>query len=337
MHISVEPRMRRRTILLSSAAAMLLPATHRLSAQEPDPNAPYPARPVRIIAPVQPGGGLDMVARVMAERLHKALGTVFIVENQSGAGGSIAAQTVARATPDGYTLMLGYVATHGTSPAVRKLPYDAIKDFTAIGMIGGTPNVFVIHPSLQVKTLGAFITYAKKNPGRLSYGSAGAGSLTHLAMEQFKQAADFFSLHIPYRGIAPAFTDLIAGHTHHMFPGLAAALPHIRAGKVIPLAVTGRSRHRLLPDTPTMQELGFSGFDGVQWYGIVGPAGMPKPIVEMLNNEINRQTALPEVNERLSAEAIEPIRLTPAQFTQFIRDDIARWTKLANERKIQID
>jgi tripartite-type tricarboxylate transporter receptor subunit TctC len=167
----------------------------------------------------------------------------FVVDNQAGGGGVIACQATARAAPDGYTLLQGYVATHGTSPATRKVPYDAVKDYTAIGMIGATPNVLVVNAALPVKTLKEFVEYVKKNPGRLSYGSAGQGSLTHLTMELFKQQIDSFMVHIPYRGIAPAFTDLIGGQTQAMFPGLAAAVPHIKSGRVRPLAVTGLQRH----------------------------------------------------------------------------------------------
>src|SRR6185369_5180355 len=211
----------------------------------------YPARTVKIIAPVQPGGGVDLVARTMADRFTKELGQTFIVENQSGGGGAIASQTVARAAPDGYTLMLGYVGTHGTNPAVRKLPYDAVRDFTPIAMVGGTPNVLVVNPSVPAKTLQEVIDHTKKT--QTSYGSAGTGTLTHLAMEQLKQAAGFDSVHVPYRGIGPALTDTIGGQTQMMMPGLAAALPHIKAGKVRPIAVTGLKRHPLLPDVPTFE------------------------------------------------------------------------------------
>ncbi len=323
--------MHRRTLLIGSlCAGVTAPEWARAQAI-------YPNKTVRIIAPVQPGGGVDLVGRTVADRLTRALGQSFIVENQSGGGGVIAAQTVARAAPDGYTLMVGYVGTHGTNPAVRKVPYDAINDFTAIAMVGGTPNVLVVHPSVPVNTLQEFIGFARRNPGKLNYGSAGPGTLTHLAMEQFKLAAGFFVVHIPYRGIGPAFADLLGGQTQAMFPGLAAAIPHIRAQKVRPLAVTGTRRHPLLPDVPTFEELGYRGFDGVQWYGIVGPAKLPEAITRRLNDEINKALATPELRERLAGEALEPMPMTPAQFAQYIRDDIARWSKLTRERKIEID
>ena len=297
----------------------------------------YPTKPVKIIAPVQPGGGVDLVARQVAERLQKSLGQTFVVENQSGGGGIVASQAVARAAPDGYTLMVGYVGTHGTNPAVRKLPYDALKDFTAIGMVGGTPNVLVVPSSLPVKTLQEFIAYAKANKGRLSYGSAGQGTLTHLAMEQFKVANDLDITHAAYRGIGPALTDLLGGQTQASFPGLAAALPHIKAGKLRPLAVTGTKRHPLLPDVPTFEELGYKDFDGVQWYGIVGPAKLPPAIVATLNTEMNKMLADPAFAERLAGEALQTMPMTPAQMTQYMRDDIAKWTKVAKDRNIELN
>ncbi len=298
--------------------------------------APYPNRTIRIIAPVQPGGGVDLVARTVADRLGRALGQPVVVENQSGGGGVVGSLATARAAPDGYTLMVGYVGTHGTNPAVRKLPYDAVRDFTPVAMVGGTPNVLVVPPALPVATLQEFVAYAKANPGKLSYGSSGPGTLTHLAMEQFKVGVGFDMTHVAYRGIGPAITDILGGQTQALFPGLAAALPHIKAGKMRPLAVTGRARHPLLPDVPTFDELGYKGFDGVQWYGIVGPANLPAPIVMRLNDEINRMLATPELRERLSGEALEPMPMSPEQFGQYMRDDIARWSKLAKDRGIEL-
>jgi tripartite-type tricarboxylate transporter receptor subunit TctC len=297
----------------------------------------WPGKPIKIIAPVQPGGGVDLVARTIADRLGKALGQSIIVDNQSGGGGVVGSMATVRAAPDGYTLMVGYVGTHGTNPAVRKLPYDAVKDFTPIAMIGGTPNVLVVPPSLPVGSLKEFIAYVKANPGKLSYGSSGPGTLTHLSMEQLKVAADLDIVHVPYRGIGPAITDILGGQTQALFPGLAAALPHIRAGKMKPLAVTGTKRHPLLPDVPTFEELGYRGFDGVQWYGIVGPANLPAPIVKTLNEEINKLLASPDLRERLSSEALEPMPMTPVEFGRYMRDDIARWSKLAKDRNIQIN
>jgi tripartite-type tricarboxylate transporter receptor subunit TctC len=298
--------------------------------------APYPSKTIRIIAPVQPGGGVDLVGRTIADRLGRVVGQSIIVENQSGGGGIVGSLATARAAPDGYTLMVGYVGTHGTNPAVRKLPYDAIRDFTAVAMVGGTPNVLVVPPSVPAKTLAEFIAYVKASPGKLSYGSAGQGTLTHLAMEQLKVEAGLDMAHVAYRGIGPAITDVLGGQTQALFPGLAAGLPHIKAGKMRPIAVTGPKRHPLLPDVPTFEEAGFKGFDGVQWYGIVGPAALPAPIVKQLNDEINKLLANPELRDRLAGEALEPMPMSPEQFAQYIRDDIARWTKVAKERGIEL-
>ena len=321
--------MKRRTLLQAAPALIYAPGLALAQAA-------YPSKPIRYIVPVAAGGGADMVGRTVTERWGNQLKQSFIVDNQGGGGGVIASQATARAAPDGYTLMQGYVATHGTSPATRKVPYDPIKDFTPIAMIGATPNVLVVNSALPVTTVKEFIDYVKKNPGRVSYGSAGQGSLTHLTMELFKQQINSFMVHIPYRGVAPAFTDLIGGQTQAMFPGLAAAVPHIRSGRVRPLAVTGLQRHPQFKDLPTLDESGFKGFDAQQWYGVVGPAGMPAAIVKQLNDTLATVLAAPDLREKLSVEAIETMVMSPEQFAAFIKTDIARWTKLAKERKIEL-
>ena len=318
-----------RRLILQTAASLALPLAARAQS--------YPSKPIRYIVPVAAGGGNDMIARVVTERWGKAIGQTFVVENQGGGGGVIASVATAHAAPDGYTLMQGYVATHGTTPATRRVPYDAVKDFTPIGMIGGTPNVLVVNAGVPVKTLAEFIAYAKKNPGKLTYGSAGQGSLTHLTMELFKQEIGAYMLHIPYRGIAPAFTDLIGGQTQAMFPGLAAALPHLRSGRVRALAVTGHLRSPQIKDVPTLEESGFKGFDAMQWYGSVGPAGLADDVVRRLNETQVAVLRDPELRERLSVEAVEPLPMTPEQFGQFIRADIQRWTALAKAKNIHLD
>ena len=322
---------RRRRVVHAVAIGFLAFAAHAV-AQEA-----WPSKSLRIIAPVQPGGGVDLVARTIAERLTTSLGQSVVVENQSGGGGIVGSLATARAAPDGYTLMVGYVGTHGTNPAVRKLPYDAVKDFTPIAMVGGTPNVLIVPTTVPSTNLREFVAWAKANPKELAYGSAGPGTLTHLAMEQFKIEAGLPDMtHIAYRGIGPAFTDILGGRTQAMLPGLAAALPHIKAGKVKALAVTGVRRHALLPDVPTLEEAGFSGFDGVQWYGIVGPANLPAPVVERLNGEINKALATPELRARLAGEALDPMPMSPAEFGRYMQDDIAKWAKLAKARDIHL-
>jgi tripartite-type tricarboxylate transporter receptor subunit TctC len=322
---------------VATIAAALFAASAVMLAAPASAQSDYPNKTIKIIAPVQPGGGVDLVARTIADRLGRALGQSIIVDNQSGGGGVVASMSTARAAPDGYTLMVGYVGTHGTNPAVRKLPYDAIKDFTPIAMVGGTPNILIVPTSVPVSTLKEFVAYVRANPGKVSYGSSGPGTLTHLAMEQFKLAADLDMIHVPYRGIGPAITDILGGQTQALFPGLAAALPHIKAGNMKPLAITGAKRHPLLPDVPTFEELGYKGFDGVQWYGIIGPAKMPAPIVRRLNEEINKLLANPDLRERLSSEALEPMPMSPEQFGQYMRDDIDKWSRLAKARHIEIN
>jgi tripartite-type tricarboxylate transporter receptor subunit TctC len=322
--------MKRRTLLQSASALAMSGAP---AWAEPG----FPSKTLRYIVPVAAGGGSDMVGRTVTERWSRLLKQSFVVDNIGGGGGVLACQATLRAPADGYTLLQGYVATHGTSPATRTLPYDAIKDFTPVGMIGGTPNVLVVNASLPVKNLKEFLDYVKKNPGRLSYGSAGQGSLTHLTMELFKQQIGSFMVHIPYRGVAPAFTDLIGGQTQAMFPGLAAAMPHIRSGRVRPLAVTGQNRHALLKDTPTLDESGFKGFDAQQWYGVVGPAGLPGDVLKTLNETLNLTLQASDMAEKLSVEAIEPHAMSPEAFGKFIKADIARWNQLAKERNIQLE
>jgi tripartite-type tricarboxylate transporter receptor subunit TctC len=321
--------MRRRQLLTAAAAAVAAPGLVRAQT--------WPGRPIRYIVPVAAGGGNDMIARVVSERWGQELGQTFVVENLGGGGGVIACTTTARAAPDGYTLLQGYVATHGTTPATRRVSYDAIKDFTPIGMIGATPNVLAVNAEVPATNVREFVDWVKRNPGKVSYGSAGPGSLTHLTMELFKQETGAFMVHIPYRGIAPAITDLLGGQTQAMFPGLAAALPHLRSGRMRALAVTGKQRNAQLKDVPTMEEIGFKGFDAMQWYGSVGPAGIPGDIVQRLNETQVAVLKAPDLADKLAGEAVEPWPMTPEQFGQYIRTEIARWSALAKARNIRLD
>ncbi len=321
--------MNRRHLLQAASAAFFLPGITRAQS--------YPVKPIRYIVPVAAGGGNDMIARVVTERWGRLLGQNFLVDNQSGGGGVVACQATARAAPDGYTLMQGYVATHGTTPATRRVSYDAIKDFTPIGMIGATPNVLAINDTVPAKNVNEFIDYIKRNPGKVNYGSAGAGSLTHMTMELFKQETGALMLHIPYRGIAPAINDLLGGQTQAMFPGLAAALPHLRSGRMRALAVTGKQRSPQLKDIPTMEEIGFKGFDAMQWYGSVGPAGMSAAVVQRLNEAQVAVLKLPDLADKLAGEAVEPWPMSPEQFGQYIRSEVERWTALAKARGIRLE
>jgi tripartite-type tricarboxylate transporter receptor subunit TctC len=321
----------KRRALLQAAPALALAPWSAACAQG------FPEKPIRYIVPVAPGGGSDMVGRTVTERWARALNATFVVDNQSGGGGVVACQATMRAAPDGYTLMQGYVATHGTSPATRKLPYDAIKDFTPIGMIGATPNVLVVDANLPVKNFKEFVAWLNAHKGKVSYGSAGSGSLTHLTMELLKLQLHVPMVHIPYRGIAPAITDVIGGQTQAMFPGLAAALPHIRSGRLRPLGVTGKHRAEQLKDIPTLEELGLKNFDAMQWYGVVGPANMPREVVSRVNLSLAQVLSAPDLREKLSSEAIEPQAMSSEAFGKYIQADIARWTALVKAQNLQIE
>ena len=313
-----------------SVAGMAIPAL--LRAQET-----FPSRPISYIVPVAAGGGSDYVARATTSLWGKAVGATFVVENLSGGGGVIACQKTKRSAPDGYTLMQGYVATLGTSPATRKLPYDPIKDFTPVAMIGGTPNVLLVDASLPVKNFKDFVAFMKAGKHH-NYGSAGSGTLSHLLMEMLKVQVGIAPVHVSYKGIAPAINDLLGGHTQAMFPGLAAAVPHLSGGKARAIAVTGPTRTARFPDIPTFKELGIDGFEDVlQWYGVSGPAGMDAATVALLNKTLNTVLANPALEKLLEVEAIVPMPLSPAEFDAYVRKDLARWRELARTQNIRLD
>ena len=326
-------KIERRQGLITICAALACAAIPHLANAQTE----WPAKPIRFIVPVAPGGTADMLARTLGERLGRAFGQTFVVDNVSGGGGIIATQTTARAAPDGHTLMLSYSATHSTNPAVRKLPYDAINDFTPVAMIGGTPNVLVVNQGVPANSVKELIALLKANPAKYSYGSAGQGTLTHLAMEQFKETTQTFMVHVPYRGGSPMMADLLGGQTHTALPSLSTALPHIRSNRIRALAVTSARRHPALPDVPTLEEVGLKGFNSVQWYGIHGPANMPRPLVQRINEELNRQVNAPELNEKLSHEAINLMPMTPEQFGQYVKSDMAQWVQLVKTRKLTMD
>ncbi len=298
------------------------------------PQDVYPNHPVKIIAPQATGGGVDIVGRFMAEQLHKELKQTFIIDNQAGAGGSIAGKMTIIAPPDGYTLMIGYVATHATTPAVKKNIYDPIKDFTSIAMFGGTPNILVVSKDVPVSNLKEFITYAKANPSKVNYGTSGIGTLNHLLMEQFKFDSGVKSMMVPYRSIGQAFTDSMSGQIQVIFPGLSAAMPHIRSGAFKPLAVTGEQRSPLLPNVPTFKESSFNGFDGLTWYGLVGPAKLPDAIVQKINKAVNTSLERPEVKRFFAEQALKPMPMTPKQFENYITQEVDHWSKIAKASNI---
>jgi tripartite-type tricarboxylate transporter receptor subunit TctC len=322
--------MKRRHLLQAAGATLAVPQLALAQS--------YPAKAMRYIVPVAAGGGSDMIARVVTERWGKALGQGFVVDNQSGGGGVVACQLTARAPADGYTLLQGYVATHGTTPATRRVNYDAVTDFTPIGMIGATPNVLAINANVPARDIKEFIDYVKRQPGKLSYGSAGQGSLTHLTMELLKQETGMFLLHIPYRGIAPAINDLLGGQTQAIFPGLAAALPHLRSGRMRALAVTGRQRSPQLKDVPTMEEVGFKGFDAMQWYGMFLPAGTPPAVSKAVYDAVRTAMEQPSVKAALAREGTEvSLSSSPADFSKFLVEDNKFWVNLVKSANVKVD
>lgn len=322
---------RRRAVLAAMASgASSLGAFHGLTYAQAFPN-----RPIKLLVPVAAGGGTDLVARVVADALSRSMGQSWVVNNQSGAGGQIASQATASAAADGYNLMVGYVSTHGTLPAVRKLPYDTQKDFSYIGMIGGAPNVLVSNQASGPQTFQQFLTNVRANPGKASFGSAGAGTITHLVFERLKAATKTFVVHVPYRGIAPVMTDLLANQIQFAMPGLAGAFNHIRSGKVTALAVTGPRRHPLLPEVPTLKELGLPDFEAVQWVGIMGPAGMPADVSQKLTASLNEVLKQKTLAEKLTSEGIELMPMSVEAFRSYVAADFVRWRDVVKNRDIK--
>jgi tripartite-type tricarboxylate transporter receptor subunit TctC len=289
----------------------------------------WPTRPVRIICPY-PGGPVDLSSRVIAQKLQEALGQPVIVELRPGAGGVIAAESVAKAVPDGYTLLMGAIATHAINPSLmRSLPYDAIRDFRHISLVVQVPNVLIVNNDLPARNVAELIALAKSKPGRLDFGSGSTGSTGHLAGELFKQMTGTFMLHIPYKSSSPAVLDLLSGRLHLMFDNLASSLPNIKAGKVRALAVTTKKRTDFLPELPTLDESGLKGFDMTTWWGIMAPAKTPPEVVARLSAEIQKALDMPDTKERLRTMGSEtPTVRTPEGFTAFVESEKALYARL---------
>ena len=289
----------------------------------------YPSKAIRYVVPFPAGGPLDIVARAIGQDLNKAWNQPVIIDNRPGAGGNIGADYVAKAAPDGYTILMGAVSTHAINPTLySKLPYDPIKDFAPVTLITSVPNVLVVHPSLPVKTVKDLIALAKARPGQLNFASGSTGSAGHLAGELFNSMAGVQMTHIPYKGAAPAVIDLIAGHVSLMFDNLASALPNIKAQRVRAIAVTTLTRSPLLPNVPTISESGLKGFDVSTWFGIFAPAGTPPELVNKLNVEVVRILHTNEMRERLAALGAEPAGNKPDEFLAFIKAEIPKYAKV---------
>ena len=317
-----------------------LAATDVMAAQASKAGAveSYPTRPVRIIVPFPPGGGVDIVNRILTSRLHEALGQQVIVENRPGAGGNVGADIAARATPDGYTMFACGVASHGVSPAIyKKLPYDAIRDFAPVTMIGTTPNVLVVNPNVPAKTLGDFVAYAKSGGGKLTYASSGVGTSPQMTMELFKMVSGINLIHVAYKGGAPALQDVMAGHVPGMFGNLSEQIAMIKAGRTRALAVSSLKRHPQLPDVPTVAESGYPGFEVTAWYASCVPAAVPKPVIARLNAGIVKTLAIPEIRERYAQNSIEVMPGPPEELGAYIRNEIAKWKKVVQATGIQLE
>jgi tripartite-type tricarboxylate transporter receptor subunit TctC len=294
----------------------------------------YPTRSVRMIVPFAPGGGSDIIARVLAPHMSGLLGQQVIIDNRPGAGTIIGAEIAAKAPPDGYTLFLGITGTMAINPSMyRKLPYDPVRDFAAVGLVGTGPNVLVVHPALPARSIRELIAVAKAHPGKLSYASAGTGGAPHLAGELFKSMAGIDMVHIPYKGAAPATTDLLAGQVQVMFAGMGAALPFIKSGRLRALGVAGAKRSRALPDVPTIGEY-LQGFEASTWFGVFAPAATPRTVITRLNADLAKIVALPEVERQLAGQGYEPLTSTPEELAAYIRSEIAKWAKVIRDAKI---
>lgn len=318
----------RRTLLAAAALALPLLA----SAQ-----AAYPTKPVRLIVPFAAGGTTDIVARLLADKMGPILGTTVVVENKAGAGGTIGIDAVAKAAPDGYTLGMATVSTHGANPAVyTKLPYDAVKDFQPITNVMSVPSVFVVNPKVPAKSMKEFIALAKKEPGKYTFASPGNGSLGHVNIEQFMDLAGIQLMHVPYKGAGQAATDALAGVVDAMTDNLPSTLPNVKAGRLRALAVLSPQRSSALPDVPTYKELGFEAMSEGGWFGLVAPAGTPPAVVAKLNEAAHKAMQDPEFKKRTAEVSGIPMANTPEQFAQQIRAMLDKYARIAKQANIKL-
>jgi tripartite-type tricarboxylate transporter receptor subunit TctC len=317
-HESVDDMLR----MLAIAAALAVGATSAAHAQQ------YPAKPVRIIVPYTPGGGVDIMARLAAARMSERMGAQFLVENRAGGGTIIGTEAVARAAPDGYTLLFTNPALTASPALNDKLPFDPVQSFTPVGMFGASYNVLVVHPSLPVKSVKELVALAKAKPGQLNYASAGTGSAIHLAMELFESTAGIELVHIAYKGAAPAINDVLGGNVTIMFATPPSAGEYMRAGRLRALGVSSTKRLAVLPNVPTIAESGYPGFEVTNWYAMVAPAGTSREIVTRLNTELNAMLALPDMRERIAALGNEPNGSTPRELEERIPREVGVWQKV---------
>ena len=327
-----------RTRFLHAVLGMAVAACALVSPAGAQAPATYPSRPVRLVVPFPPGGPLDIIGRTIAQKLGDAWGQSVVVDNRPGAGGNIGAELVAKAAPDGYTILMGALSTHAVNPSLyAKMPYDAVKDFAPITLVAITPNVLVVNASLPVNSAKEFVAYAKANSGKLAFGSGSNGSAGHLAGELFKVETATDIIHVPYKGGAPATQALLAGDTQFMFDNLANATPQVKAGKLKALAVTTAQRSKLAPELPTMAEAGLTGFDISTWFGLLAPAGTPQDVIAKWNAEVTKILNSPELRERLTAQGAEPAPTTPGEFAVFIQSEIPKYARIVKISGAKVD
>jgi tripartite-type tricarboxylate transporter receptor subunit TctC len=297
----------------------------------------FPARPIRIIVPFPPGGGTDVVARTVAPRMSEILGQPIVVENRAGAGGNIGTEFVARAAPDGYTLLVASAATAINTTLAKNLSWDLLKDFAPVVLLVHNQSLLVVHPSVPVTSVKELIVMAQAKPGQVTYASYGNGSSAHLIAELFKMTAGVDLLHVPYKGAAPAVNDLVGGQVNVIFADVAAILPHVKSGKARALGIGSAKRFEGLPEVPTIAEAGVPGFEAGGFLGLVAPAGTPPAAIEMLNGAAVKALAAPEVRERLMALASPPVGDTPAEFGRFLREQVEKWARVIRAGNIKAD
>jgi tripartite-type tricarboxylate transporter receptor subunit TctC len=297
---------------------------------------PYPSKPVRIIVPFAPGGGSDLAGRLVAAKLTERMGGQFIVENRPGAGSNLGAEIAVKSPPDGYTLLL-ISASYTVNPSVYKLSFDPMNDITPVIQISGGPYVVAVHPSVPANTLAEFVALVKKQPDKYAYGSSGNGSIMHVASEYFLDAAKIKVLHVPYKGTGPAVQDTIGGQVQLVFGAVPVTLPHVKAGRLRALAVTTSKRIAAAPDLPTVEEVGYPGYEVTNWHGLVAPKGLPRDIVERLNREIGEVVKSDEMKKNLTAEGLEPAGGSPERFAQILKSEMTRWAKVVRQAGIKID
>ena len=298
----------------------------------------YPVRPVRFVVPYPPGGTTDIVARIVGAKLGESLGHQVVIDNRPGAGGNIGTDIVAKAVPDGHTLVVSAVSTLAIGASLyTKLPYDVLRDLAPVALIGAVPNVLVVNLTVPAKSVRELIALAKAQPGKLNFASAGTGTTVHFAGELFKMLADVNIAHVPYRGAAPAMVDLIGGQVHIMFDFLSSALPHIKAGRIRALAVTGPKRTTSMPQLPTIAESGVPEYDVLGYFGILAPAKTPPAIVRRLNGEVVRIAGMPDVQQRFAVEGVESSNATPQEFARYLATEVKKWAKVVKVSGVKVD